>query len=933
MLARPGTAAVPVASCQGVTSGLDTLVGRESELDALGAYVDSDQLPTVVVVEGEAGIGKTSLCVLALDAARDRGFASLAAHPLVAETDLALGGLGDLLEPVLADVLDSLPMPQARALRVALLLEESSGPADARALGMAFLSALRLLAEERPLLLFVDDVQWLDVSSAAVLAYAARRLREDPVAVLLARRAGHSDAVTIALHDVRRLELGGLSLGALHRLLRERLGLVLSGPVLRRVHEASRGNPFYALEIARTLEAGAAELSASAPLPIPPKLEELTRNRIAGLPSTTRRALVFAACLASPRLSVISKALGMDPERALRPAVEAEVVFLEDDRVGFVHPLLAEAVYASTDEAGRRGVHEELAKVVDDPEEHARQLALGAPGPDESVAGALEDAASRASARGAIAAAARLWEEAQRLTPAERDADTHRRTLSAARCWFLAGDIPRARMLLEHALSAARPGVRRAKILAMLGHVAIYEGDQPAAAELLRHALAEAGDDDATRAAAEQSLATVLFFMREDLEAACAHQETAVELAARTGDRSLLANALATRGLIEALLGRREAHATIAQAHKLPSENPRVSETPPYHRAMLALWADGHEEAGRLFGLLAEDAASLGDESSLPVVLAPLAVAEFLCGRWSRALQVAGEAYDVALQAGQRPQQAWALSVRALVRAGSGLEDAVREDANEVLAITGERAMAVARIHAAWALGLLELSLDRPEAAVDILAPLREQLRRGGVAEPGSMRFVPDEIEALVALGRLDEAEAILRWLEEQARGLERASALAAAARCRGLLAAARGDKAGALTHLEQSLDHEEPIRIPFDRARTLLSLGEARRRAKQKAAAREALGQALSMFEELGARLWAEKARTELATIGGRVASPDELTPAERRIAELVAAGRTNKEVASALFLSDRTVEGHLTSIYRKLGVRSRAELARAFS
>jgi len=283
-----------------VTSGLDTLVGRESELDALGAYVDSDQLPTVVVVEGEAGIGKTSLCALALDAARDRGFATLAAHPLVAETDLALAGLGDLLEPVLADVLDSLPMPQARALRVALLLEESSGPADARALGMAFLSALRLLAEERPLLLFVDDVQWLDVSSAAVVAYAARRLREDPVAVILARRAGHSDAVTIALDDVRRLELGGLSLGALHRLLRERLGLVLSGPVLRRVHEASRGNPFYALEIARTLEAGAAEFSASAPLPIPPKLEELTRNRIAGLPSTTRRALVFAACLASP---------------------------------------------------------------------------------------------------------------------------------------------------------------------------------------------------------------------------------------------------------------------------------------------------------------------------------------------------------------------------------------------------------------------------------------------------------------------------------------------------------------------------------------------------------------------------------------------------------------------------------------------------------
>jgi DNA-binding CsgD family transcriptional regulator len=205
-------------------------------------------------------------------------------------------------------------------------------------------------------------------------------------------------------------------------------------------------------------------------------------------------------------------------------------------------------------------------------------------------------------------------------------------------------------------------------------------------------------------------------------------------------------------------------------------------------------------------------------------------------------------------------------------------------------------------------------------------------LLRGGVAEPGSMRFVPDEIEALVALDRLEDAEAILGWLEERAGALDRVSALAAAARCRGLLAAARGDKPAAITQLEEALVWEERARIPFDHARTLLLLGASRRRAKQKAAAREALVQARTMFEGLGAALWAERASTELARIGGRTASPDVLTPAEQRVAELVAAGRTNKEVASALFLTDRTVEGHLTHIYRKLGIRSRAELARIF-
>jgi DNA-binding CsgD family transcriptional regulator len=268
--------------------------------------------------------------------------------------------------------------------------------------------------------------------------------------------------------------------------------------------------------------------------------------------------------------------------------------------------------------------------------------------------------------------------------------------------------------------------------------------------------------------------------------------------------------------------------------------------------------------------------------------------------------------------------------MQALVRASFGREVEARLDAEEALTLAGERGMGVARIHAVWALGLLELSLGRPEETVRLFAPERERLLAAGVGEPGTIRFVPDEIEAHVTLGRLDEAEAVLGWLEDRGRALDRASALAAAARCRGLLAAARGDADAAITAFESALHEHDRVVMPFERARTLLALGAIQRRAKRKRAARESLEQALAIFEELAATLWADKARGELAQISGRAPSRGELTPTEERVALLVAEGRTNKEVAAALFVTDRTVEYHLSHIYAKLGVRSRAELAR---
>ncbi|MGH3042343.1 MAG: LuxR C-terminal-related transcriptional regulator [Gaiellaceae bacterium] len=904
------------------------VIGRDAELARTAAFLDAlPSGPSGLVIEGEAGAGKTTRWLAAVDEARERGYRVLETRPAEAEAALPFVGLGDLVGDV--------PEPQAEALRVALLLAPPGGtPPDERTVGVALLGVLRELAGGGPLLVAVDDVQWLDPPSAAVAAFAWRRLREETIGLLLAHRLG-TNATAGLLDDTRLspLAVGPLTLGAVYRLLHERLGLVLSRPALRRVYEVAGGNPFFALELGRALQRHEAELSPGEPLPVPDRLQELVRARLGELPPESGDVLAAAAALSQPTLDLLATAVS-DGEAALRPALETHVVELEDNRVRFTHPLLASAAYQSMDPLGRRTLHRRLADLVPDSDERARHLALSTDAPDADIARALEEAAEHARARGATAAAAELCEEARRLTPRDRPDDLHRRTVAEARYRFLAGDTGRARELLEEGLASTDVGGLRAEALVLLGRLHRYEGDQPRAAELLRRALAETGASERVRAEAAQGLAATLFFLREDLEVALRHAELAAELAAQADAFDVRAESLNDKGHIEALLGRSEAAATFRAAQELgdvPAER-RLVDSPSYAWAVFLYWTDELEDGAVRMRQSYQDAVARGDESSVSMILANLAVADYLAGHWQEAMRVAEEGYEVALQTGQRPQQAWSLSIEALVRASLGLEAEARADAEEALALAGERGMAVARIHAVWALGLLELSLERPDETTRLLAPQRERLLAAGIAEPGTIRFVPDEIEALVALGRLEEAEEVLGWLEERGRALDRASALAAAARCRGLLAASRGDAGGAIDAFENALREHDRVTLPFERARTLLALGATQRRAKRKRVARESLGEALAIFEELGAALWAEKARTELGRISGRAPSPGGLTPTEERVAALVAEGRTNKEVAAELFVADRTVEYHLSHIYAKLGVRSRAELARRF-
>jgi DNA-binding CsgD family transcriptional regulator len=305
---------------------------------------------------------------------------------------------------------------------------------------------------------------------------------------------------------------------------------------------------------------------------------------------------------------------------------------------------------------------------------------------------------------------------------------------------------------------------------------------------------------------------------------------------------------------------------------------------------------------------------------------------ECLAGAWGQALAHANECYDLGLAAGQVPLHAVALANRALVESYVGDASAARHHAEEALRIGAPLAALMADRTVAWALGLLELSIGNPDRAHAQLGQLVDARRAAGIGEPGDLRFVPDEVEALIGIDQLAEAEALLTWFEGLARVSGRVHALAAGDRCRGLLHGARGDLEAAIAALEEARARHATIGDPFGLSRTLLLLGSAQRRARHRLAARESLEASLAGFEGLGAKLWAARARAELARIGGRRAAGNELTPSERKVATLVAEGHTNHEVAASLLLTERTIESHLSSTYSKLGVRSRAELAHRF-
>ena len=567
-----------------------------------------------------------------------------------------------------------------------------------------------------------------------------------------------------------------------------------------------------------------------------------------------------------------------------------------------------------------------------DLEESARHMALAALGPDAQVATTLATAAEHARARGAPAAAAALLEHAAQLTPADGAGVARRRLIDAAYHHFESGDSRRACALLQALLPQASRGAERARVLTRLARVRAYDDDLRAPIDLDLQAIAEAGDDKLIRAEAHEGVAGALFKLRETLAEAVDHTEAAVALAREVGNEELIAEALGTQLLSEAVLGRENAGATLDQAlaYQPVCERMRLLAQPLFPCAVVWMWQEDIERARAAFRGLIERGREIGDEASLPYLLVLLAQADCLAGELAIARRNADEGYELAEQAGQGSLEAYLLAVRALVDAHAGRADAAREAGEHALALADRMSARPAQMFATAALGLLALSLERPQATVERLKPLIAFAHAEGIAEPGVTRFFVDVVEALIDTAEIEAAESLLESYERNAVRLGRRGAIAQSLRCRGLLAAASGDLASAHTAFERALAEHERSLLPFDRARTLLAYGRAKRRAKQKAPARRMLELSLAEFERLGAELYAERTRRELGRISGRSPSGDVLTRTEQRIAQLVAEGRSNKEVAAAMFVSPKTVETNLSRIYGKLGIHSRTELAR---
>ena len=475
-----------------------TTIGRDVELDAIQELLAGlDEGPRGLFLLGPPGIGKTKVWAEGVELARSRGLRVLTTRPAGADARVAFAALRDLVGDAAEELLPELPAPQRHALAVALLLEEPGPKApEPDALSASFVGALRLLGRPQPLLVAVDDAQWLDASSRALLTFALRRLDDDRVGVLatvrVERRVNANDLL-LALPSERteRRDLAPLTVAALYELVRERYGLSLARPTLLRLHELSGGNPFFALELARGL-------SENDQLTVPRELSELLRARLGALSKPTQDVLLAAAALARPTREVLEQ-VDEGVDAALAEAVAAEIVEEESDVILFTHPLLASVHYEAASPSARRAVHGRLAEVDLDPEEKAHHLALAAAEPSEEVARALDDAASGAEARGAVPAAADLAATAVRLTLPSRRARLHRRRLEAARLAFAAGDRASAERMLNDALAVARPGTERAETLLELGMVLGSE-DLRAGLSLLRDAAAEPVRDVRLRA-------------------------------------------------------------------------------------------------------------------------------------------------------------------------------------------------------------------------------------------------------------------------------------------------------------------------------------------------------------------------------------------------------------------------------------------------
>jgi DNA-binding CsgD family transcriptional regulator len=892
------------------------LYGRAGEQAAIEALLAAarEGRSGALVLRGEAGIGKTALLDAAAEAAAP-DFRVLRAAGIEDEAELPFAGLQLLLAPALGR-LDALPAPQHRVLAGAFGLADPV-PGDRLLLGLAAQGLLAEFAADRPLLALVDDAQWLDGASAEALLIAARRLQAEGVVLLFAARDGEG---SFPAGGLATRTLAGLDPADAARLVPAGLG----PDARRRVLAEAHGNPLALVELPDAFaDRGDAPPGA---LPLPDRLRLALHGRISRLPAATQTLLLVVAAEGTGDLGTVlaaAAALGAGPGD-LAPAERSGLLRGGGEPV-FRHPLFRTAVLQRAPLDQRFAVHRALAAALDGERAADRRswhLALAATGPDAALADGLEEAARRAEARGGHAGAAAAYERAARLTP-DGDGRT-RRLVLAAEAAADAGELDRAADLAGQAGARTDDPFALALIDHVLATAAFLHGDHPAAYRLLVEA---AGRDIAPSHAARMLFQAfhAAWYLGEDELAVVV--DRLAELPLPAGDPVAPVAGYLLAGTLP-LLGR--AAAPLPAAAEVVdrvrgSGADALRDLAQLSGSTLILGRD--EETHRITAELIAEGRRAGAIGQLPTLLFFHAEAQLFHGRHRDAEVTAAEGLALARDTGQLQWVSQLAAVLAQLAALAGDAERCAALAATALDVPGPSRPA-GRAWTQWALGLLDLGHGRAAEALDRLADLTTGPQRHHVS---GTRAVPDLVEAAVRLGVPDRVaepyRRFARWAEAGGTAWARALLL----RCRALL----GPDGQAEACYLEALELHRGTERPFEQARTALLYGEWLRRARRRTEARGQLRAALEVFDLLGARPWADRARTELGATGAGVPEPSAagplagLTPQELQIVRLAAQGLTNRDIAAQLFLSPRTVGHHLYKAYPKLGVAGRQELA----
>lgn len=896
----------------------DSVIGRDGEVRAvLGAISAPGQ---AAVIAGEAGIGKTSLLHAVEAELGDSGCVILRAAPSRPEQALAYAALRDLIGDRLGEI--PLPEPQHAAVSAALGLASANHRTTPEAVAFATHGALLALSAADGLVVSIDDAQWLDAPTVTALTYAIRRLREADVRLLLTVRAALAHAPAALAESLERWEptvvtLGPLSLGAIQQILRSRNGTVPARPGLVKVVETAAGNPLFALELTRTSRTEQSEL--------PRRINEAIGLNLDELDAGTIHVLAAASLLATPTVGVIAEATE-HTSAEVRQLLESapDLVRLDGDAVSITHPLIASCLADRLADDARFALHTAFAAVDLPLEERASHLLVAAQPGDTAAIGTLDAAAAAARARGAPTIASTLLERSAELSTGLAQGAVARRLRTAAELARDGGDVGHAADLARRALELSPDGVERAESFLTLAIT-----DEVNQLDHARRALDHACGNAGIEARAHLLASDILFHRDGDAASLAAH--AAHRSAERTTDRSLLAASLATVAYMDAATGRPGAYDHAQRALEL-QQNAEIFQTafsPAVAIATIEMWHDRHDAARNRFETESRSARTRGDAYGEVVAGLHRAGVEWRAGRWDVSLSLCDEALASWATSGDASGVAAAYYQRAVVLAHLGRDDDARADISRARSepVIGE--LTGARLD--WVEAHLDLAAGRSDRAAQTLLGVTTTFASLGLREPGLRLSLSDTIDALTAVGAAEPLERLAAELAELAALIGTPRAHLLTVRARAGAAVARGDGEAAALLLEQAVATLTSLPVPFEHARTWLALGAIRRRARRTREARVAFERAGAIFDELGAAGWATRARDELARLSGRRQAPvaTELSEAERRVAELVGRGCSNKETAAQLFVSVKTVETTLTHVYRKLAIRSRTELA----